>query len=123
MNQNTDFIHQAFAIVLFCIAVTILLVTYHSYIATLNNSKKIQKEEIMFQQYRERKENIVFKSDVITMLFHPIEYDLEIDGYLISKTENVKKNVATYMINHDRYKKSYSYDNKGNITRIIFCGL
>lgn len=123
MNQSTDVIHQAFAIFLFCIAVTILFVTYRSYITTLNHSKKIQKEDILQEQYKDSKVITVTKGEIMTLLFHDLEYDVEIDGNLISKSVNVKENITTYPFDFAKYIKTYAYDDNGNITRIILKGL
>lgn len=124
MENAANLIHQAFAIFLFCIAVTILFFTYHSYISTLTTAKQINTDKIMHEQYSDIKEPTVTKGMIITMLLkYPLEYDMEIDGLLISKSENTRENISTYRFDHEKYKKSYAYDSKGNITRIIFKGL
>lgn len=124
MEQGINLLHQAFTIFLFCIAVTILFFTYHSYNSALYSVKPNKKVEIMYEQYNNQKEITVTKGKIISMLLNnPLVYDMEVDGILISKMENTRENIITYHFEHDKYTKSYAYDSKGNITRIIFKGL
>lgn len=123
MEHITELIHQAFAVFLFCISITVLLISYHSYLNTLNSAKRIQKNDIIYQQYQENEKDIAPRSEVIALLLHELDYDVEIDGILISKSEDTEENISSYYITHEKYLKSYAYDNDGIITRIIYKGL
>lgn len=124
MEHGLNLLHQAFAVFLFCIAVTILFIAYHSYNSALHSVKDNRKVEITYEQYNDIEEITVTKGKIISMLLNnPLAYDMEVDGILISKSENTRENISTYNFNHDKYTKNYAYDSKGNITRIIFKGL
>jgi len=120
MDHVTELLHQTFATFLFCIAATILLIGCRCYEIVLNSSNQILNEEIMYEQYNDIDENIFTKGEIVTLLFNELEYDIEIDGFLISKIENVKENILSYSIPDADYLKTYVYDNNGNITRIMF---
>lgn len=124
MEHGVKLIHQAFTIFLFCIAVSVLFIIYHSYISALDSAKQINKDKIIVTQFSDIKETTVTKGMIITILLNnPLEYDMEIDGLLISKSENTRENITTYHLNYEKYNKSYAYDSKGKITRIILKGL
>ncbi len=120
MSHGTELLHQAFAVFLFCNAITLLFLGYQRYATVLNTVKKIESEEIMYEQYKDSDGNVVTRGEIISLFFNQLEYDIQIDELLISKIENVKESISSYSIPYEKYKKSYVYDSKGNITRIIF---
>lgn len=120
MDHALDFLYQGFTTFMFCIAITVLLVEYSSYITALQTSEELLKEDIMFEQAHTVDQGIITRGEIITCFLDTLEYDLEINGQLISKSENVKNNISSYSIPDKQYQKSYAYDNNGNITRIIF---
>lgn len=125
MENLTENIHIVFSIFLFCVALTVLALFNHNYNMSLNAAKKINKNHVMYEQnININDECIVKKGKIISeLLDDPLEYDIEIDGFLISKSENTRENIENYKIDHDIYKKSYAYDSNGNVTRIIFKGI
>jgi hypothetical protein len=123
MEHITKYIDQGINIFLFCMAIVILFNCYSNYNNILITVKENQNEDIIYEQNNESEESSVSRGEIITMLFGQMEYDIEIDGVLISKIDDTKENIATFNINHEEYLKSYVYDNKNNVTRIVFTGL
>jgi len=123
MNHSNELLHQVFAVFLFCIAVSALFYQYHNYLAALNSSTEILNDKIMYEQYNNKEENIYTKGEIIAFLLNQLEYDVEIDGLFISKSENLKENISAYSIRDNSFGKSYVYDKDGKISRIIFTSM
>lgn len=125
MDNLTENFHQVFTVFLFCMALTILVICNKQYLKTLDAAKGIQKGQVMYEQVNNiNSDCIVKKGEIISdLLDNPMELDMEIDGVLISKSENTRENIEEYKIDHEKYRKRYAYDSNGNITRIIFNGL
>lgn len=120
MSNVTKLLYQVFEALMFCIAVSLLLIGYRSFMTVVACSKEIAEEQVVFEQNHELKEPYVTKGELIAMLFTPLEYDIEIDGFFISKYENVKDNLSSYPIGEANYRKNYIYDDDGNIIRILY---
>lgn len=120
MSNVTKLLYQVFAALMFCIAISLLLFGYRSFMSVVASSKEITDEQVIFEQNHEFEEAFVTKGDLIAMLFTPLEYDIEIDGFLINKYENVKDNLSSYPIVEANYRKSYVYNDDGNIIRILY---
>jgi hypothetical protein len=120
MNHSTELLHQAFAACIFCIAISLLLFGYRNYTRLLIISNAILNEDVMYEQYNDIDKEEFTRGEIVTLLFNQLEYDIEIDGFLISKVENTRENISSYPILDASFLKSYAYDSKGNITRIIF---
>ena len=120
MSNGTKTLYQVFAAIMFCIAVSLLLFGYRSFMTVVASSSKVVEEQVIFEQKHELVEPFVKKGDLIAMLFTPLEYDIEIDGFYISKHEKVKDNLSSYPIADANYSKSYVYNEDGNIIRILY---
>lgn len=120
MSHSMELLHQAFAVILFCFAVSILLFGYRNYMDAFNISKDILKEDIAYEQVYEITKSTVAKGEIIAMLFTPLDYDVEIDGCLISKGEPGKDKPDTYPVKRSAYVKSYEYNSNGSIKKIVF---
>lgn len=123
MEQIPETIDQGFSIFLFCMSIIILFHCYSNYNNLLITVKDYQSQDVIYEQYDENKSEAVSKGEVIATLLGQIEYDIEIDGVLISKIDNTKDNISTYGISHEKYLRNYVYDNSNNITRIVFTGI
>lgn len=124
MENITKMISLAFNVFMFCLAVWVLHSENTAYLHALKAASKIQKEDVIYEQHNDKdRENIVKKAEVMSVLFDSLEYDVEIDGTLISKSENVKMFLTTMKFNHKEYQKSYAYDSSGNMTRVVYQGI
>lgn len=120
MDNINKLLYQAFTILIFCLSINILFTLNKNYGDFLNASSKILSEDIAFEQTNTLEKIIYTKGEIILMLLNKLDYDVQIDLILISKSENIKENITDFNILDKNYTKSYAYDNKGNITRIIF---
>lgn len=128
MENGKALLIQAIETIIFCIAVTLLLIQakqYTNILQTLNHTE--QKNSLMYEEqkiYTDNQHEMLVESisykGLIASLCDTLEYDLEIDGLLISKYEHIPEHIEEYNIKEKRYRKSYAYDTCGNVTRIIY---
>jgi len=91
--------------------------THHKVITHLR--EEVKENEVLYQQYVSD-EKLVSKSELVASLFQTLEYDVEINGTTIRKQDHNVENIFTYGIKNTEYQKTYAYDSKGNIIKIIF---
>lgn len=120
MDNVTKIVKQATFVLMFCLAITYLFWQYSSYLGVVKASNDMMTEDVMYEKYNEVKDITFTKGEIILFIISELEYDVEIEGLLISKHENVKENIEHYVIDEDVYVRTYGYDVYGNITRIIF---
>ncbi len=60
------------------------------------------------------------KGYIISLLFEPLDYDVQVDNYLINKNTHDKSRISHYELSKEYYRKEYIYDSKGNISKIKF---
>jgi len=113
---------QAVSTILFCTAVVHLLHQTSSYEKLLVYIEQKYRDSDALYEVREYepKEEIISYAEIIMMLCGTLEYDIEIDGRLISKVNHSIASIEEYSIKTGKYRKSYRYDEKGNLTRIVY---
>lgn len=120
MENTTKFIKLACAGIIFCIGVFYFnysISIYNKLVTTVR--EKIKDDKIIYQQYYSNEEYITY-SELIAVLIQELEYDIEIDGFLISKYEHQAESIINYEIEMANYRKSYVYDTSEKITRIVY---
>lgn len=120
MEHGSELLTMALAVVLFCGAVTWLFLLNKNYNEALQVSGNRLTESVMFEQYQETVEDTYTRGEILSMMLAPLEYDMEINGQFLSKNDNVKAEIGNYILPDTVYEKSYAYDSKGAITRVIF---
>lgn len=118
MENWKDLLYQSISTILFCVAITVFLHQSTSYSKLLEELKSMDQPAI-YQQEREE-ELFTTYPELIASLVQPLEYDIEIDGLLISKYEHTVEQIESYGIKNTRYEKTYAYDSKGAVTRLIY---
>lgn len=119
MENWKDLLYQSISTILFCVAITVFLHQYTSYSKFLEQLKSMDQPAI-YQQERDEEKLITTYPELIASLVQPLEYDIEIDGLLISKYEHTVEQIESYGIKNTRYRKTYAYDSKGAVTRLIY---
>lgn len=120
MENVMKFIKLACAGLFFCVGVYFLLYGINTYNRSLTTVReKIKDDEIIYQQHYSE-EKFVTYSELIATLFQELEYDMEIDGLLISKYEHQAEHIINYDIEVSNYMKSYFYDSREKLTRVIY---
>ncbi|NLZ82588.1 MAG: hypothetical protein GX915_02875 [Clostridiales bacterium] len=120
MENILKFIKLAFAGLFFCVGVYFFLngiSTYNKSLSTVRG--KIKDDERLYQQNYSNEKTVTY-SELISSLFRGLEYDIEIDGFLISKYEHQPEYIINYDIKETNYIKRYFYDKGEKITRIIY---
>lgn len=120
MTHGKELFYQAVSVILFLLATTILLRQASIYMDLVKSVKEAYKDTDALYQSEYSASEIVTYDELIASLFGTLEYDLEINGFLISKYEHTVDQIGDYNIADTNYSKSYFYDSNGNITRIIY---
>ena len=124
--ENVNKIFQtALATIVFCIGLFLMVTEariYHDVLTTTREKYKEYNNE-MFQQYNIEDREVITYAEIITTLFQSLEYDILVDSTSISKHEHNTDKINGYGIRNTTYRKSYQYDEKGNIMKVIYTGL
>lgn len=124
METGNKLLYFALATIIFCIGTYLLLYSNKQFDIVLdNNRNKLKEKEEMYQQYITVDKEIVSSAELITTLFNPLEYDIDIDWINITKRSHNRELIGTYGIRNINYKKTYSYGESGNILKIRYTGL
>lgn len=119
--ENVNRLMQiAFAAIVFCIGLTILIFKTKIYHSLLEEEKELLKEEVIYQQYNSDHSNIVSDSYLIAALMQPLDYDVMIDTTVVRKTEHSTDKISSYGIQDTDYIKSYQYNDNGEIIMILY---
>lgn len=122
MDNAKELLHAAVNVIIFCLAVCVLIQNVRLYHRALHTIKESYQDEILLEgSGREVDITIVTKGELIATLLQPcLEYDIEIDHQLILRSAHKKTRIEDYNIRYDTYKKTYSYDDNGAITKISY---
>ncbi len=123
MEHSTKIIKLAFSIILFCAGSVLLMYEAGTYYDMLKITREKVKERVVFQQYNTRDKGIISKAELMATLFGPLEYDITIDQRVIKKTEHKINLIPAYGITGERYRKTYQYDDTGDIILIKYTSI
>jgi hypothetical protein len=123
MTEALKVFKLAFSTSLFCVAVALLVYSSTLYTDTLSNVRNSYKDREVYQQYNANDSETVPYAELIATLCGKQEFDTVINGIIISKNTFDPESIKTYDIPNINYKKSYVYDNDGNITEIKYTGI
>lgn len=120
MENGKELILSAISAIIFCGAIILLFNQVKSYSKLLNVIQaEYTQESVMYESSYTGSDDVSYH-ELIASLFDTLEYDLEINGLLISKYEHTVDQIDTYIIANTAYTKSYYYDSSGMVTRIIY---
>ena len=119
MENWKELLYQSISTIIFCVAITLLLHQSASY-SKLLEQIKCKDEPLIYQQPWDKDEPLVTYAELIASLVQPLEYDMEIDGLLISKYDHTVDQIESYDIKNTKYRKTYAYDSNAVVTRIIY---
>lgn len=123
MDVSENLLFQGLYVFLFCIALTVLFYNFNSYMFTLNEVRNLNKEQIIFEEGNDLGEDMVSRAELISYMMHQLEYNIEVDGVVINKTDNIRGNIQNYNFHSDFYRKGYRYQRNGTIETIVFFGM
>lgn len=111
---------QYLSVIAFLIAASLLIYQTNLYLEALIINKATLSPEVIYEQkFDQDKDSITYK-ELIATLFYDLEYDIQIDSRLISKNDHIDIHLISNSIPKTMFTRSYAYDNKGNITRVIY---
>lgn len=124
MNVALKFLRRALYMTVFFVGVSLLYGLSESYDKLIDTTKdRISEEVMLIEAVPIVKENYVTKSQLITLLMGPLEYDIRIiDGsgtYDIGSVGYSPDTVGNYVLTGNQYEKSYHYDRNGAIEIIV----
>jgi SHS2 domain-containing protein len=123
MENVNKLLLMAFSAIVFCFGIFVMMNEAKAYHNALTTVRGLFKEEEIYQQYNAEDLETISYAELIATLILPQEYDLMIDGTVISKMEHDADKISGYGIRKTYYRKSYRYDDNGKINLIIYTGL
>lgn len=98
---------------------------YHKLVTI--SSEQVLESQAVYQTNLHEKNNYISQSRLIAHLMGDLQYNMEIKlgsiSYLISCEEHKPEEIGQYDLPDIDYKKTYQYDLKGDIDKIIFEGI
>lgn len=122
MDNISEFLYLGFATTLFCLGIYVFFLSFNEYNTVLNNvTDNYENEYLVSSKVMEIEEEIYYsKGYIIALLFDPLDYDIQIDNYLIDKSFHNKSKIKDYRFDSNFYKKQYIYNSEGNISKVLF---
>lgn len=122
MDNISEFLYLGFATTLFCLGIYVFFLGIGQYNSVLDKAiNNYEDEYIVSMKSLEHREDIYYTRGYITaLLFDPLDYDIQIDNYLINKSFHDKSRINDYRLNSDFYKKQYIYNSEGKISKVVF---
>lgn len=131
MELFEELLQEGLALILFCVGVTVLILQFNDYRNLVEEVRGLHKEVIIREEKKldlsqlivDDKDQVVSRGELISYLLHQLEYQIEIDGVKIHKTENIRGMIMSYEFHSEYYQKGYRYDENGAIESILFFGM
>lgn len=123
MDIVYQYIERIASTIVFILACYVLAGFTKNCFTLLRESRLQLQQPAVNEQLYEIEEDIVSSSELKAALFYELEFDVQIDDILISKQEHTVQMIESYQNKSIRYKRSYAYDSRGNITRVIYISL
>lgn len=116
-------IYKSFSVLAFCIALLLMLHQVNTYHTMLKTTKNQLVDPVVLEQYNASDITIVPYGKLIAMLFHPLEYDIQINDFIIRKSEHDYSKISAYPLAPVHYKKTYSINENDTIKCIVYTSI
>lgn len=122
MESIFDFLEENAAIVIFCIALSVLFLSANSLTGLLVTTKNdINQNPVLYEQPMVQKETIVRYQTIIGIISkESLDFDLEIDGVFVGKETHDSLLFDYNQIKKKNYKESYLFDGNGSVLKVIY---
>lgn len=122
METIHKFIYLTFYSLLLCLGLNILMVQIQSINGIYEVLEIEMKEDNLTNSSIQEEPQIpeVTYSQLMCTLIGSLEYDIEINGLLINKSQFIGLDSQTYNIARTNYEKQYKYDQNGKIIKIVY---
>lgn len=94
--------------------------TFHT---MLKATKSQLADPVVLEQYNSSDLTIVPYGELIAVLLNPLEYDIQIDDFIIRKSEHNNSQISSYPINSESYIKTYLINEKDNVKCIVYSSI
>ncbi len=122
MGNIKNLLRAIVAIIVFCLGTYVLFRESRIVMTTLNTTRQMVKDEVIYQQYNIADKGTITYTELISTLLQPLDYDIMINGLIIKRIEHSPEKISEYAIPVRDYIKTYKYDNEGNVILIIYTG-
>lgn len=114
---------NSLGMILFCLGIIFLIHGSKQSELLFSKVQESREEQIVYKGNQEPEELCTSYGQLIAMLFSELDYDIQIDDLNISKAEHIGLDCNNYNIKNTNYLKSYVYDTRGNIIKIVYKSL
>ncbi|MDF2845408.1 MAG: hypothetical protein K0R00_3834 [Herbinix sp.] len=120
MFKVNNMIYLAFSAFIFCIGVYLLLNNAIEYRKTLTILRESYKEQEVLEQENRDNLDIITYGELIATLYNELDYNIKINDIVIERNSYDPEELQNYEIVNANYKKSYMYNNNGEIIFITY---
>ena len=120
MLKVNNIIYLAFSAFIFCICVYLLLSNAAEYRKTLTILRESYKEQEMLEQENRDHLDIISYGELIATLYNELDYNIKINDIVIERNSYDPEELQNYEIVNANYKKSYMYNDNGEIIFITY---
>lgn len=120
MLKVNNIIYLAFSAFIFCIGVYLLLSNAAEYRKTLTILRESYKEQEMLEQENRDNLDIISYGELIATLYNELDYNMKINDIVIERNSYDPEDIQNYEIVNANYKKSYMYNDNGEIIFITY---
>lgn len=122
MENTNKILRLAFSVIVFCMGMLLMITKAVEYHKLIRTCRERFKPDVIYEQYNTNasKEEIVTYPELIATLFYPLEYDITVGDQIIRKSDHDAARIGSYGIRNTNYRKSYRYNEKGDIIMIHY---
>lgn len=120
MFKVNNIIYLAFSAFIFCIGVYLLLSNAAEYRKTLTILRESYKEQEVLEQENRDNLDIISYGELIATLYNELDYNIKINDIVIERNSYDPEDLQNYEIVNANYKKSYMYNDNGEIIFITY---
>ncbi len=120
MFKVNNMIYLAFSAFIFCIGVYLLLNNAIEYRKTLTILRESYKEQEVLEQENRDNVDIITYGELIATLYNELDYNIKINDIVIERNSYDPEDLQNNEIVNANYKKSYMYNNNGEIIFITY---
>src|SRR5690554_250406 len=125
MDNISDFLTISFSTFLFCIGIYIFIFSFNEYNRLFEKVVEGYQDEYLVSQVANKNNDKTYysKNQIIALLLEPLDYDIQVDFYLIKKSSHYKSKIKDYIISNGLYDKQYIYNSQGEVIKLQFTGI
>lgn len=120
MSKVNNIIYIAFSAFIFCIGAYLLLNNAAEYRKTLHILRENYKDQEILEQENRDTLDIISCGELMATLYNELDYNIKINDVLIERNSYDPEDIQNYEISSTNYKKTYTYNDNGEIILITY---